>query len=245
MTVRVKIYRKEFSSMDLSEKDLKRKKIIDSIRTRIKPKELLDLSLAIIDGNDETAADLSKAAINAGFSVNQLLNACYEAAKAAGKLYPPLASEKRSLLMAVESYLSAIAALKEKLKTTIKPGTVLLGAMESDGEEGVTLYTLPLLEAFCHRTILVASFYPEWYIEETRERKPDVLCITSVWPSAKFYIANIIEALKSAHLYDKVTILGCGRYLTKKEALLIGCHKYADNYLQIPQIVNEIIKKKK
>ncbi len=219
-----------------------KEEILDSVKIKVKHKELFELSMAIISGNDEKAENLSKSAMEAGFSINQSLKACYEGAKAADKLYVP--GEKRSLMMTVEAYLSAIASFKEKLKDIVKIGTVVLGAMESDGEESATIYTLPLLKAFGHRTYLVASFYSEWYLEETRERKPNVICLTSVRPSARLYIANIIEDLKKAHLYDKVTCVGCGRYLTKKEALLAGCHQYANGYLQLPQIVNEIIKKK-
>lgn len=235
---------KQNSRAGLSRKAWSKEEIEDSVKTRVKHKELLELSLAILDGNDESAEELSKLAVEAGFSVNRLLKACYEGAKAADELHIQRLCEKRSLMMTVEAFLSAMAPFKEKLRDAVKTGTVVLGAMESDGEESATVYTLPLLEAFGHRTRLVVSFYPEWYIEETIKSRPDVVCLTCVRAGARHYIKGVIEGLKKAGLYDKITCLGCGTHLTKREALRAGCHQYARGYLQIPQIVNEIIKKK-
>lgn len=220
-----------------------REEIVEAVKTKVKRKELSELSLAIMDGNDERAEKLSKSAVEAGLSVNRLLKACYEGAKAADELYIHGLCGKRSLMMTVEAFLLALAPFKDKLGEAMKIGTVVLGAMESDGEESAMIYTLPLLKAFGHKVRLVLSFFPEWYIEEIREFNPDVVCLTCVRPSASIYIKEIIEGLKKAGLYDKVTCLGCGTYLMKRDALRAGCHQYARGYLQIPQMANKIIKK--
>lgn len=49
---------KQNSSAGLSRKAWSKEEIEDSVKTRVKHEELLELSLAILDGNDESAADL-------------------------------------------------------------------------------------------------------------------------------------------------------------------------------------------
>jgi methyltransferase-like protein len=95
-----------------------------------------------------------------------MLKACYEGAKAADELYSHRLCQKRDLIMTVETFLIALATFKEKLGNTIKTNTVILGAMESDGEQVAAVYTLPLLKAFGHKVLLVTSFCSEWYIED-------------------------------------------------------------------------------
>ncbi len=211
-----------------------------------------ELTSAIIDGNDEKANDLSKAALESGLSVNQLLKACYAGVKVIEDLYSKRIIEKAELMPSLEAFIAALEPFKAKLKDTTKPGTVLLGAMESDGEWAATAYTLPLLEAFNHKVHLVASFLPEGYIEAIRKYDPDVVCLTCVRVGAKNHIKEIVGALKKApvyvgkgnNLYEISTIIGCSPYLTKREAITIGCHKYAAGYMQLVQLVNEVISTK-
>ena len=208
-----------------------------------------NLTLAIIDGNDKKANDLSKAALESGLSINQLLKACYEGAEAIEDLYSKGKAEKAELMPSLEAFVAAIEPFKTKLKDAVKPGSVILGAMESDGEWAATAYTLPLLEAFDHEVQLVASFLPQGYIEEIRKYDPDVICLTCVRISAKHFIKEVIDGLKKApvyvgkgnSLYETSTIIGCGTYLAKKEAITIGCHKYAAGFMQLVQSVNEVM----
>ncbi len=234
-----------FARAGLSRKARSRKENAERAKTRVTRKELSALSLAIIDGNEEEAEKLSKSATEAGLSVNHLLKACYEGAKAVDKRYAKGLCGKANLIMAVEAFRAALIPIKERLRDTVEPRTIVLGAMESDGEWCATAYTLPLLKAFGHKVLLVASFYPGWYIEEIRTHKPNVVCLTCIRPSARYFIKEIIEGLKKAGLYDAVTCLACGTYLTKREASLAGCHRYSEGYLQIPQVVNDIIKKRR
>jgi methanogenic corrinoid protein MtbC1 len=211
-----------------------------------------ELTLAIIDGNDKKANDLSKAALESGLLVNQLLKACYEGAKGIEDLYSKRIVERAELMHSLEAFIAAIEPFKAKLKDAIKPGTVVLGAMESDGEWAATAYTLPLLESFGHKVHLVASFFPEGYIEEIRKYDPNVVCLTCVRVSAKHFIKQVIDALKKApvyvgkgnNLYETSVVIGCGTHLTKREAITIGCHKYAAGYMQLVQSVNEVIETK-
>jgi len=224
---------------------------LQKVRKRLNNKAA-ELTLAIIEGNDKKANELSKAALESGLSATQLLKACYAGAKGIEDLYYQRKVENAELLLTLGAYIAAMEPYKTQLKDNVKTGSVILGAMESDGEWAATAYTLPLLKEFGHNVHLVASFAPEWYIDEIRKRVPDVVCLTCVRANAKGFVKGIIDALKQAqfyteqnkNLYDNNTIIGYGTYLTKSQSANIGCHKYGKGFMQIVQVVNEVIAEK-
>jgi methanogenic corrinoid protein MtbC1 len=224
---------------------------LDNLKKKLN-KKIADLTLAIINGDDIKATNLSMAGLESGLSAKVLLKACYDGAKGIEALYVKKMAEKADLMLSLEAYIAAIKPFKAQLKDIIKPGTIILGAMESDGEWAATAYTLPLLKEFDHKVHLVASFESPWYIEDIRKYDPDVVCLTCVRASVSYFIKNIIDTLKQTpafnvknkSLYDTSTIIGCGPYFNKRQSTKIGCHKYAEGYLQLVQVVNEIIKNK-
>ena len=184
---------------------ISKKAIIERVRKKVKLEDLTKLSLAIMEGDEEEAGELSESAVKKGLSVRHMLRSCYEGLRATGELHRQGLCERADLMIAVEAFLVAIAPFKEGVVKRIRTGTILLGVMESDGQWAATAYTLPLLKAFGHKVHMVASYYPKFYIEKLKDiqpEKPDIVCITTVPPGGKYYIKDIVDSLKEFGLRE-------------------------------------------
>ena len=228
--------------------------IVASIDRKLKKAELIELAHSIVEGNTEKSMKLSESALAAGFSKDALLKTCYESAYVSDKLFAKGFIENSSLLGTLSAIIAAMAPYKKDFVSLVKKGTVLLGAMESEGEWAAMAYTLPLLTEFGHDVKLVASFGPNYYTAAAIKVTPNVICLTCVRPNARFYIKNIVDSLEKTQssalkstgsIYDATTIVGCGKYLSKRDAKNAGCHFYAEGYLSAVQIVNDIIEDRK
>jgi methanogenic corrinoid protein MtbC1 len=238
----------KFGALNLSEKELLRKALKTKISKNVRPRLLADLSFAVMEGNDDEAQRLGEIVLASDFPANRVLKSFYEGLKTAEELYRKGLSERSDLIMTVEAFVRGFRPMKEVLRKTLTQGSVLLGVMESDGQWAATAYTIPLLKEFGHAVHMVASYYPKFYLEKIKDmqpERPDVVCVTAANPGGRVFIKDILNSLRQIGLQDGVTYMACGTYLQRKDALSAGYDVYVKGYLEVPEIVNRILTRKK
>ncbi|MEM4311535.1 MAG: cobalamin-dependent protein [Nitrososphaerales archaeon] len=127
----------------------------------------------------------------------------------------------------------AIEILKPHIKSkksVNEKGVVLLGTVKGDVHDIGKMIVGITLEANGFRVIdLGVDVDKERFVKKVDEINPDILGLSALLTSTAPYMKEVIEALKSHNLRDKVKVIVGGRAVTENLALKWGADAYAQD----------------
>lgn len=205
-----------------------------------------DLYEAIVTGNADAAVKATQMAVDAGVAPQDIINGSMIAAMGEvgqrfqdGKAFVP------QLLMAGRAMKAALELLKPMMtgaESTSK-GKVVIGTVKGDLHDIGKNLVASMLEGSGFEVINIGiDVSAETFVEKVREMSPDILCMSALLTTTMTYMEEVIKALESAGLRDKVKIMVGGAPVSQHFADEIGADAYSDNANSAVAVARSLIK---
>lgn len=194
---------------------------------------LQNLYEAILNGKLEQTVEITKAAIVDGVDPQHIINeymikgmeeigARFEA----GKAFVP------NLLMSARAMKGALEILRPLLKDTdVKSvGTVVIGTVKGDLHDIGKNLVASMLEGCGFDVVnLGVDVSAEKFVEAARKYNADIICMSALLTTTMTYMKEVVTAIESAGLRNKVKIMVGGAPLNDDFAFAIGADGYSSN----------------
>lgn len=194
---------------------------------------LQNLYEAILNGKLEQTVEITKAAIVDGVDPQHIINeymikgmeeigARFEA----GKAFVP------NLLMSARAMKGALEILRPLLKDTdVKSvGTVVIGTVKGDLHDIGKNLVASMLEGCGFDVVnLGVDVSAEKFVEAARKYNADIICMSALLTTTMTYMKEVVTAIESAGLRNKVKIMVGGAPLNDDFAFVIGADGYSSN----------------
>ena len=195
---------------------------------------MVDLSLlskAIEGGDRVKSVQLVEEALNSGVNPQDIIvQGLQSGMGAVGEKYSSGEYFLPDMLMAARAMTTSLEVLKPSLKgeqmSTI--GRVVIGTVQGDMHDIGKNVVATFLRGNGFEVFDLGLNVPvEKFIEEVRERAPDILGLSSLLTTTMPIMGSIIKALETAGLRSKVKVIVGGAPVTQNYADFIGADAYA------------------
>ncbi len=194
---------------------------------------LSSISTAVITGNLDDCAKLTKQALDSGLSAQEILDNGLMPGMdhvgvefKAGNMFVP---EVLRSARAMQSGMDLLKPLLAEAGSSLK-GKVLLGTVKGDLHDiGKNLVGMMCEGAGFEVKDLGKDVAPETFVKEVKEYNPDILGMSALLTTTMRTMEHTIKALEEAGLRDKVKIMIGGAPVTQSFADQIGADAYASN----------------
>ena len=194
---------------------------------------LQNLDEAILNGKLEQTVEITKAAIVDGVDPQHIINeymikgmeeigARFEA----GKAFVP------NLLMSARAMKGALEILRPLLKDIdVKSvGVVVIGTVKGDLHDIGKNLVASMLEGCGFDVVnLGVDVSAEKFVEAARKYNADIICMSALLTTTMTYMKEVVTAIESAGLRNKVKIMVGGAPLNDDFAFAIGADGYSSN----------------
>lgn len=206
---------------------------------------ITELKQAVLDGEEEKAAELTKKALREGVEPARILNeALIPAMEIVGNEYQQGIRYIPEMLISAEAMKAAMRVLRPKLTETgvrLK-GKVVIGTVEGDLHDiGKNLVAMMLEGAGFEVIDLGVEVTAESFVQAVKEHHPDVLGMSALLTTTMTHMSEVIEALKKAGLRDKVKVIIGGAPVTQEYSEKIGADGYAPDAASAVQLVKRLL----
>jgi len=206
---------------------------------------LEELKRAVLSGDDERAAELTKKALEEGIEPGKVLNeALIPAMEIVGREYEEGERYVPEMLISAEAMKAAMEVLRPRLMETgvrLK-GKVVIGTVEGDLHDiGKNLVAMMLEGAGFEVIDLGVEVTAERFVQAVREHKPDVLGMSALLTTTMIHMPEVIEALKEAGLREEVKVIVGGAPVTQEYAEKIGADGYAPDAASAVAVVKKLL----
>jgi len=206
---------------------------------------LEELKRAVLSGDDERAAELTKKALEEGIEPGKVLNeALIPAMEIVGREYEEGERYVPEMLISAEAMKAAMGVLRPRLvETGVRlKGKVVIGTVEGDLHDiGKNLVAMMLEGAGFEVIDLGVEVTAERFIQAVREHKPDVLGMSALLTTTMIHMPEVIEALKEAGLREEVKVIVGGAPVTQEYAEKIGADGYAPDAANAVAVVKKLL----
>ena len=191
--------------------------------------DLKALCDAIIKGNQSTAVEITKAAIDEGTAPEKILNEGLIAGMGIiGERFKKNEVYIPEVLIAARAMKTAMEHLEPKLiEAGVKPlGKFMIGTVQGDLHDiGKNLVAMMLKGAGFNVIDLGVDVKTEDFIEKAKANNPNVIGLSALLTTTMPSMENTIKGLKDAGVTAKIVIGGAP--VTQSYADKIGAHGYA------------------
>ena len=206
---------------------------------------LEELKRAVLSGDDERAAELTKKALEEGIEPGKILNeALIPAMEIVGREYEEGERYVPEMLISAEAMKAAMEVLRPRLvETGVRlKGKVVIGTVEGDLHDiGKNLVAMMLEGAGFEVIDLGVEVTAERFVQAVREHKPDVLGMSALLTTTMIHMPEVIEALKEAGLREEVKVIVGGAPVTQEYAEKIGADGYAPDAANAVAVVKKLL----
>ena len=206
---------------------------------------LEELKRAVLSGDDERAAELTKKALEEGIEPGKVLNeALIPAKEIVGREYEEGERYVPEMLISAEAMKAAMEVLRPRLvETGVRlKGKVVIGTVEGDLHDiGKNLVAMMLEGAGFEVIDLGVEVTAERFVQAVREHKPDVLGMSALLTTTMIHMPEVIEALKEAGLREEVKVIVGGAPVTQEYAEKIGADGYAPDAASAVAVVKKLL----
>ncbi len=206
---------------------------------------LEELKRAVLSGDDERAAELTKKALEEGIEPGKVLNeALIPAMEIVGREYEEGERYVPEMLISAEAMKAAMEVLRPRLvETGVRlKGKVVIGTVEGDLHDiGKNLVAMMLEGAGFEVIDLGVEVTAERFVQAVREHKPDVLGMSALLTTTMIHMPEVIEALKEAGLREEVKVIVGGAPVTQEYAEKIGADGYAPDAASAVAVVKKLL----
>jgi methylmalonyl-CoA mutase cobalamin-binding domain/chain len=196
---------------------------------------VIDLALlkqAIIDGEQDAAIDLTRAAVGAGCTPDAIFkNGLFPAMDEVGRRMQAQEYFIPEVLLAARTMQACAELLRPLIVGTpdVRPaGTVVACTVSGDLHDvGKNLVCLMLEGAGFNIVDLGNNCPPERVVAAVREHAPDIVALSAMLTTTMLSMRKVIEALAAAGLRDRVFVMVGGAPLDADFAREIGADFYS------------------
>ncbi len=185
-----------------------------------------NISEALQKGDANKVAELISSALAEGLSPKNILdNGLIEGMNIIGIKFKKNEIYVPEVLLAARAMYAGMDVLKPKLvETGVKNiGRVIIGTIEGDLHDiGKNLVKMMLEGAGFEVIDLGVNVSADKFISAVKEYNPDILGMSALLTTTMLNMAEVIKALQSANLRDKVKVMIGGAPITKEYAEQIG-----------------------
>lgn len=185
-----------------------------------------NISEALQKGDANKVAELISSALAEGLSPKNILdNGLIEGMNIIGIKFKKNEIYVPEVLLAARAMYAGMDVLKPKLvETGVKNiGRVIIGTIEGDLHDiGKNLVKMMLEGAGFEVIDLGVNVSTDKFISAVKEYNPDILGMSALLTTTMLNMAEVIKALQSANLRDKVKVMIGGAPITKEYAEQIG-----------------------
>lgn len=192
---------------------------------------LSNLRQAIVDGNHKQAVAYTNQLIEGGAAPQEILNNGLIAGMSkVGELFKEGEYFVPEMLIAARAMKSSLEVLRPKLVDSgIKPvATIVLGTVRGDLHDIGKNLAAMFLEGAGYKVIdLGVDVSAEKFIAAIQEHNAELLGMSALLTTTMTYTAEVIKALDTAGLRDKVKVIVGGAPITAEWAKQIGADAFA------------------
>jgi len=205
---------------------------------------LKNLTEAVIEGEEDLAAQAAGEALSAGIPAEEILNTISDAGDEIGKMFetgdyflPELFAGAEAMNAAVET------VLPELEKASVQPkGTVIIGAVEGDVHEIGKRIVCAMLSGAGYRVHdLGTDVTGEQFVAKVREFQPDIVAASAYITTTSMRLPEIATALDEAGLRDEVKYLIGGASVNEGMLAWAGADGFGENAAQAVTAVHSLI----
>ena len=202
----------------------------------------------VIDGEVEEAAALAQAGLDAGLAAVDILDEGFvKGIEEVGDLFARGEFFLPELVQGAEAMKAAVAVLQPALDASGAGrkalGTAVAGTVAGDIHEiGKTIVCSMLSAAGFDVFDLGCDVAVETFIEQAREKKPDLLLLSALLTTTMPNQQKTIQALKAAGLRDSIKVMIGGAPTTRAWADEIGADGYAEDAIEAVAVAKSILR---
>jgi len=202
----------------------------------------------VIDGEVEEAAALAQAGLDAGLAAVDILDEGFvKGIEEVGDLFARGEFFLPELVQGAEAMKAAVAVLQPALDASGAGrkalGTAVAGTVAGDIHEiGKTIVCSMLSAAGFDVFNLGCDVAVETFIEQAREKKPDLLLLSALLTTTMPNQQKTIQALKAAGLRDSIKVMIGGAPTTRAWADEIGADGYAEDAIEAVAVAKSILR---
>jgi 5-methyltetrahydrofolate--homocysteine methyltransferase len=202
------------------------------------------IAQGVEEGNLYEIEEMVGAALAAGESPRELLEAMMAGLKACGERFEAGEYFLPELLGAADAFNAAMGVLKPHLSPDDRTsqGKVVLGTVRGDVHDiGKNLVGFMLESAGFTVVNLGVDVAAEAFAQAVREHRPEVLGLSALLTTTMLGMGDVVEELKRQGLRDQVKVLIGGGPVSKKYAEEIGADGYGNDAAQAVRLVRSLL----
>jgi 5-methyltetrahydrofolate--homocysteine methyltransferase len=202
------------------------------------------IAKAVEEGNLYDIEDMVRAALTAGESPKDLLDALMAGLKACGDRFEKGEFFLPELMGAGDAFKAGMAILAPKLTAgdRVSQGKVVLGTVHGDVHDiGKNLVGFMLSSAGFTVVDIGNDVTTEAFMQAVREHQPQVLGMSALLTTTMLGMEDVIKELKKQGLRDKVKVIIGGGPVSKKFAEDIGADAYGNDAAQAVNLVRSLL----
>jgi corrinoid protein of di/trimethylamine methyltransferase len=209
-------------------------------------KLIVDLRDAFVNIDSNRVSELLKKAVEENISPKEIIEkAIRQGADEVGRKYEACEYFLPELVMSGEMMKEAIELLKPRMRAEgiSTSGNIVFGTVRGDLHDvGKNIVISMLSVAGFDITDLGVDVPAERFLSEVTEKKPDILCLSSLLTHTMTELGTVIEQLKKNGLRDKVKVMVGGRPVTKEYADNIGADSYGRDAYEAVEEARKLMK---
>lgn len=193
------------------------------------------MAQAVIDGDDDQAAELAQQALDQGVPPLDAINSGFTAGMdVVGELYSTGEYFLPDLILGGEAMKAALAVLEPVLKAAGQArevlGTIVLGTVKGDIHEiGKSLVGSMLAANGFEVFDLGIDIEATEFVAKAREYKADIVALSALLTTTMLHQRDVIQHLAEAGLRDRVKVMVGGSPVTQGWADDIGAEGFAED----------------
>jgi len=202
------------------------------------------IAQAVEEGNLYDIEEMANAALAAGESPKELLEAMMAGLKACGDRFEKGEYFLPELMGAGDAFKTGMAVLAPKLSAgdQVSQGKVVLGTVHGDVHD-IGKYLVGFMLSSTGFTVvdIGTDVSTEGFVQAVREHQPQVLGLSALLTTTMLGMEDVIKELKKQGLRDKVKVLIGGGPVSKKYAEDIGADAYGNDAAQAVTLVRSLL----
>jgi 5-methyltetrahydrofolate--homocysteine methyltransferase len=206
--------------------------------------ELEPIFQAILEGEEEQAAESVSLALSAGLAPGTILTDGMVAAMAeVGRLFEEGEYYVPEMLIAARAMQAGLAVLKPHLQAAgvESAGKVVIGTVQGDLHDiGKNLVSMMLEGAGFEITDLGTDVSPAEFVAAVQAHQPDIVALSALLTTTMVNMESTIQALSAAGLREQVRVIVGGAPLTADYARQIGADGYSPDASRAVSLVKQL-----
>ena len=202
------------------------------------------IATAVEEGNLYDIQDMVNAALAAGESPKELLEALMAGLKACGDRFETGEFFLPELIVAGDAFKTGMGILAPMLSAgdRVSQGKVVLGTVHGDVHDiGKNLVGFMLSSAGFTVVDIGNDVTAEGFVQAVREHQPQVLGMSALLTTTMLGMEDVIKELKKQGLRDKVKVIIGGGPVSRKYAEDIGADAYGNDAAQAVSLARSLL----